>query len=173
MLLGYHREPQTCWMPIDPLIVDRRLMTAVPAITMVAAVTAVTPVPPVIVMTVVPMAPAMPIPSRVSIRSGIAVVVRLTVPVNVAVISPGAAAGHFDNIRDRRGAGFRDGGTGVRRYSGGAQSQRTEQHQNCGTHCRRPSKLHRNNDARSVGISARNQPRRVRQFTDAEIFAQK
>ena len=131
-----------------------------------------------VMMVVVPVMPMMPVRMRVPIPSrvpvcGIAIVVRLTIAVDIAVISPAAATGYFDNVRDRWGAGSRYGGARIRRYSGSAQSQRTEQRQNCCTHCRRPSKLHRNNDARSVGISARNRPRRVRQFTDAEKFAKK
>ena len=120
-----------------------------------------------VIMVVVPVMPMMPVRMRVPIPSrvpvcGIAIVVRLTIAVDIAVISPAASTGYFDNVRDRRGVGFRDGRTGVRRYSGGAQDQRTEQRQNCCTHCRRSSKLHRNSDARGMGISARNRPSRVR-----------
>src|SRR4051794_24119253 len=103
------------------------------------------------VMPVMPVRIGMSVPRRVLV-CGVAVVIRLTIPVDVAVISPAAGAGHFDNVQHCRGAGLRDGGTSVRRHRGGAQSQRTKQRQNCGTHRRRPSKLHRNNDARSMEV---------------------
>src|SRR3712207_4417089 len=67
------------------------------------------------VMPMVPMRMRVPMPSRVPVR-GIAIVVRLTIAVDIAVISPAAATGYFNNVRDRRGVGFRDSKTGVRRY---------------------------------------------------------
>src|SRR3954454_24424138 len=107
-----------------------------------------------IVMTGMPVAPVriwMSVPRRVLV-CGIAVVIRLTVPVDIAVKPLAAAAGRFDNIRYSRGVELRDSGTSVCRHRGRAQSQGTEQSQNCCTHPSRPSKLHRNNDARSMKL---------------------
>src|SRR4051794_23931697 len=109
-------------------------------------------------MTVVPVAPMMlvriwaSIPNRVLVSGGIALVIRPTIPVDIAVIPLAAAARHFDDIRHCRGVGLRDSGTSVCRHRGRAQSQGTEQSQNCCTHPSRPSKLHRNNDARSMKL---------------------
>src|SRR5690242_13120696 len=93
------------------------------------------------VMPRMPMRLRVPIPSRVRVRGGIAEVVWLTIPVDIAVISPPAAAGHLDNVRQCRGAGIRDGRTSVRRHRSSAQDHRPEQGQNCGTHRSRPSLL--------------------------------
>ena len=83
-----------------------------------------------------------------------------------------ATARHFDNVRHCRGAGLRDGWTGIRRHRGRAQSQGTEQSQNCCTHRSRPSKLHRNNDARSMQLVL-GSTYCVKRFTEVEKFAQK
>src|SRR4051795_685918 len=107
-----------------------------------------------VVMTGMPGVPVriwMSVPRRVLV-CGIAVVIRLTVPVDVAVIPLAAAAGHFDDVRHSRGTWLRNGRTGIRRHRGGAQNQGTEQRQNCCTHRSRPSKLHRNNDVRSMEV---------------------
>src|SRR3954454_14674744 len=102
------------------------------------------------VITVMPVAPVwiwMSVPRRVLVY-GIAVVIRLTVPVDIAIIPLAAAAGHFDDVRHCRGAWLRNSRTGIRRHRGGAQTQGTEQCQNCCTHRRPPFKLHRNTDTR-------------------------
>ena len=105
-----------------------------------------------VVMTVMPVRIWMSVPRRVLV-CGIAVVIRLTVPVGIAVIPLAAAAGHFDNVRHCRGARIRNARTGIRRHRGGAQNQGTEQRQNCCTRRSRPSKLHRNNDARGMEVA--------------------
>src|SRR3954464_11288255 len=107
-----------------------------------------------VVMTVMPVVPVrigMSVPRRVLV-CGIAVVIRLTVPVVIAIIPLAAAAGHFDNVRHCRGAWPRNGRTGIRRHRSGAQNQGAEQGQYCCTHRRCPSKLHRNNDARRMEV---------------------
>lgn len=122
-------------------------------------------------MASMPMVPAIPmpvrVPGRVAVLGGITVVVRLAVPVDITVIIRAAAAGHLDNVRHRRGAGLCDRGGGVRRHRSGAQSQGTEQRQNCCTHRGRPSKRHRNNDARGKDGAGR-RFHRVKPLTDAE-----
>ena len=107
-----------------------------------------------VVMTVMPGVPVriwMSVPRRVFV-CGIAIVIQLTVPVDIAVIPLAAAAGHFDDIRHSRGARIRNGRTGIGRHRSGAQNQGTEQGQNCCTHRSRPSKPHRNNDAHSMEV---------------------
>jgi hypothetical protein len=89
-----------------------------------------------VVITVVPVRIRVPVPRWGPIPGGI--VVRLTIPVPIAVKSP-PAAGHLDNVRHCRGAGVRSGGTGVRGHRSGAQDHRTKQGQNCCTHRGRPS----------------------------------
>src|SRR3954454_19181375 len=107
-----------------------------------------------VVMTGMPGVPVriwMSVPRRVLV-CGIAVVIRLTVPEDIAVKPLAAAAGHFDDVRHCRGAWLRNSRTGIRRHRSGAQNQGTEQRQNCCTHRRHPSKLHRNNDARRMEV---------------------
>ena len=104
-----------------------------------------------VVMTVMPVRIGMSVPRRVLV-CGIAVVIRLTVPVDIAIIPLATAAGHFDDVRHCWGAWLRNGRTSIRRHRSGAQNQGTEQRQNCCTHRHRPSKLHRNNDARSMEV---------------------
>src|SRR5215217_5482144 len=67
-----------------------------------------------VVMTVMPAVPVriwMSVPRRVLV-CGIAVVIRLTVPVDIAVVPLAAATGHFDDVRHSRGARIHNG-TGI------------------------------------------------------------
>jgi hypothetical protein len=108
-----------------------------------------------VVVMVVPMMPGrlrLPVPSREPVPSGIVIVVWLAIAVDVAVKSMTATARHFDNVRHCWSAGLRDGWTGIRRHRGSTQSQGTEQRQNCCTHRSRPSRLHRNNNARNMQL---------------------
>ena len=88
------------------------------------------------VSTVIPIRVRVPVPNRGPVPGGI--VVRLTMPVNIAVKSPPAAR-RLDNVRHCWGAGFRSGRTGVRGHRSDAQDYRAEQGENCCTHCSRPS----------------------------------
>src|SRR5215208_4389774 len=96
-----------------------------------------------VVMRVMPAVPVriwMSVPRRVLV-CGIAVVIRLTVPVDIAVVPLAAATGHFDDVRHSRGARIHNGRTGIGWHRSGAQNQGTEQGQNCCTHRRCPSAL--------------------------------